>query len=157
MNFPGIQIVLSVPSSPTIVNSLISLGGVIASFHDELDTEQDWLEQIRKCAIGTEFKKNNKKFTYIGPNTEGNPVLEEQVRRRIFDNRAPQQIYLLPGITVTCYQPIDQTLVPDQYNQAINGYPYFELLRMLQSVIDPERELPDSRINIKSRTVVMID
>ena len=158
LNYPGLQIVLSVPSSPTIVNSLISLGGVIASFHDELDEEQNWLEQIRSFPEGVKFKRDDrKKYTYVGLNEEGNPVLEEQVRRSAFDTRAPAKVHLNPGMKPTRYQPIDQLLIPDQYRQAINGYPYFELLQMLQSVLDPERELPESRINIKSSTVTTID
>jgi hypothetical protein len=158
LNFPGLQIVLNVPSSPTIVNSLISLGGVIASFHDELDVEQEWLEQIKDFDIGTKLQRDDKKkYTYIGLNEQGNPVLEEQVRRGGIYPRSPQKVILLPGIKVTRYQPKEQALVSDQYRQAINEYPYFELLRMLQSIIDPKRELPDSRINIKSSTVTMID
>ena len=158
LNFPGLQIVLSVPSSPTIVNSLISLGGVIASFHDELEIEQEWLDQIKTFEEGTQLKRDDKKkYTYIGLNEQGNPVLEEKVRRSGFYPRSPQKVILFPGIKVTRYQPTDQALVPDQYRQSSNEYPYFELLKMLQSVLDPERELPESRINIKSSTVTMID
>jgi len=158
LNFPGLQIVLSVPSSPTITNGLISLGGVIASFHDELEIEQEWLDQIKTFEEGTQLKRDDKKkYTYIGLNEQGNPVLEEQVRRSRFDQRSPQKVILLPGIKATRYQPTDQNLVSDQYRQAINEYPYFKLLSIIQSLLDPKRELPESRINIKSSTVAMID